>query len=1439
MHHSLFYHYLSMKLTARCVLVLGTLIPSLNVQASQAVGWQELPNTKLIDQCPENGFAGYNYDFKDRCRNIVAWSGGTFDELENKLYVWGGGHADYYGNELYTLDLDSQALLRITAPAEPQDTELKVSQSELAPHDGTQPNSRHNYDGVAFVEHKRKIWTFSGALAGTGDTDDATWHFDTSTNSWQRIEATGQVPRGNYNIVSAYDKSSGKVFLHNRYGLYSYEMTDEGGHYTKLNASYINSNMTAAIDHLNSKMLIIGKGMQVVFDISRDSTFQPIEIPRSGDSKIIDAIAPGLAFNSKDNKFYAWSGDGKVYAMDITEGAWQSVAYMNDPGPQVTNGTLGRFHYSPQDDKFVLYNSVYENGYTLSILNTEDLIPPEKPTHLSYTEPYKGALEVQWSKSVDNVGVAGYRVYINGEMIAEQFETIFKTMAFAPGEALQVQIRAIDSFGNESEPSETLQLQLSNAPATMRLGDCDKEPQLNGRGDIVFCESWDHENWWEGKGYLADPIIARPKPLEAAGVSRTTVVADNCISGSCLKVEMTKDITNSLSAYWPLKNANLAPQNIHLRYYMKLGDNFDANMCTLDGEVLAAGGKFPGLADLRTGADPVGQCGNGGARADGKNCWSMRAIYSDCYSRDGEACHTKPNGAVRFGSYLYHAAQLGTTGDAGFWDGDDYGQTRGTGGTCDSNSSNIYCGKGDGGVFERGFWYRIEMQVTMNTPGLNDGIIRGWVDGVLSYEKLNVNFRELGHDFLHNRLVWLNIYKGGVHGNCSTSNIYLDQMVIALDQPIGGIDSDTLMPPTLNLNVSTHEPASDNPFTVEWQAVNAEQCEATGVWEGRKDTAGSHTLLLDSSGYLRMDCVGQGGTAARQIAIEVDGIPIPPTSDETDIDPGTPTVQLTEPTNLVMTQLDETALVLGWDNFEEDQENIVSYNVYMLGTLIGQSTSKVYEHVNYISGVTAEYAVTAVNVDGFESPMSYPAIIDIPKRFGEPDSIVTLLPVADAMLHASTHKNQGQYENLEVSNIANSVLRFPLELIPQEETIVAATLSLYSTSEVGHNLIGIFATNKHWKESTVTKDNADTGVYWRYEKGDWIDANFNVQGGQAFRQITWADDDISNKQEIDVTELVQYLHANPEQDYGILLKLIQGNATKFASKEYENTQYWPKLTVSLAKLNAPESLSVVRINEDGYTLSWHNDNAPQSVDHYRVFLGGEQIGITTTTEFSSGHIIRGVDVEVQIQAVGIAGNLSAKSATLVMSGPDAVGADVILTSTDDALLTDSSGKNFGAVDSLEVSAIANSLLGFPIQAIGNISSVETATLVLYSLKEYGDIELEVMKVATEWDEESVTRTNATDDSYWLNELGDWIDKNGAPQGDTPFTSMFIVDDDHVGAIRLDITELVNQWLLEPNSNNGLLIKVKDENTFRFASREHSNQMLRPTLELNCAHLCNN
>lgn len=338
-----------------------------------------------------------------------------------------------------------------------------------------------------------------------------------------------------------------------------------------------------------------------------------------------------------------------------------------------------------------------------------------------------------------------------------------------------------------------------SATAATPLGNCSSESGLTGRGDIVFCEGWESADWWRN-GYLKTASTSAPGAAVSADVANTQVVTSGCVSGSCLRVEMKQYQSGALAVHWPLKAAGLQPEELHLRYYLKLGENFDPALCSPDGKPAGSGGKFPGLADVDN--YPEEQCGNGGAFADGKNCWSMRSMFRDCNMGEATqsfACTTKPGAKTRFGSYHYYYGQHGYE-NAGFWDNIEWGQGYYSApfGSCSTADDVGGCGKGDGGVMLNGRWYLVEIYVKMNTPGKADGVVRGWMDGVLSYEKTNMIWRLVGHDNLHVRTVWLNIHAGGEFvGLCTASYVMLDQLVVATGGrvgPFGGRSVDSSPP---------------------------------------------------------------------------------------------------------------------------------------------------------------------------------------------------------------------------------------------------------------------------------------------------------------------------------------------------------------------------------------------------------------------------------------------------------------------------------------------------------------------------------------------------------------------------------------------------------------------------------------------------------------------
>lgn len=1143
-------------IAGRTMVLLGIalLCCSLSYAQQENVGWQALPGTRLTDVCPERSA---EYNFPDKCHNVVrAWSSGALDQASGNLYIWGGGHNDYYGNELYALNAHSKTLERLTEPAPIANPLAKPVQGELAPFDGTQPNARHTYDGMTFMASEKVLWAFSGALAGRTALlhDNKTWLFYPGENSWRIDEASGDIPDGGYGVVSAYDAVTGKIFLHNRKALYSYTLGSEGGVYKRLNGnSALGLGVNAAIDPKNRRMLIIGNGTQILYDLDSSSGYRRIRFPRKGDADFIRKHdAPGLAYNSRDGHFYAWAGDGKLYRFHMDSLSWESLALKNDPGAQGRHGTFGRFDYLPSIDSFVLLHNPRKNAYLLTLPEDDDTQPPAAPGALKASFPYPGALSLGWQASDDNFGVAGYRVFINGELSGETTRPSFKSMAFEPEESLSIQIQAFDSAGNESRLSQPMQLSLPVELPRMRLGDCQSEKRLGDRDDIVYCESWDKEDWWKN-GWLRDAIVGDPRPMTAKTKQHTRIVDEGCLSGKCLEVSMKKGQKKALSAFWPLAEANLAPERIFMRYHFKLGENWDINMCRPDGKKVGAGGKFPGLADIRSGADPSGQCGNGGAASDGINCWSMRLNYRNCASNDGEACSSKTDPAMRLGSYLYHPLQGGSTGSVGHWDSDDWNQSRK--GSCDDRASNLFCGKGDGGVLERGRWYAIEMQVDMNTPGKTDGVIRGWVDGVLSYEKTNMMFRRKGHDFLHNRLAWFNIYKGGVNGNCETSNVYFDQLVIALDRPVGGLDSDTAAPPLLEFSALPIAPSKAEAVQLQWSSENATQCLAGGLWAGEKATSGWETLeAVENSATLRLDCTGPGGKVIRKLSLRVDGKAA---------DSSAPTVILSAPQALHIESQQANYLQLSWDPAPASEE-IVTYRV-LIDDKPGNETADTSALIrNLLPGTELELRVQAVDKNGNRSPSSEALRIEIPPSNSAKNEI-TLYPDADTYLAGSTFKALGSTSRLSLSRDRNILLRFPVELLPVDAEVSAAKLVLRPREQFGDVSAALFLAAHDWSELAASRDFIDNSKRrWAQKLGDWVDAAGQVNGDRAFRTVKLRDNGAKQALSIDVTALVKQWRGG-QTNHGMILVHKQGRSQDFFSKESNYPERWPRLEITLKK----------------------------------------------------------------------------------------------------------------------------------------------------------------------------------------------------------------------------------------------------------------------------------
>ena len=205
-------------------------------------------------------------------------------------------------------------------------------------------------------------------------------------------------------------------------------------------------------------------------------------------------------------------------------------------------------------------------------------------------------------------------------------------------------------------------------------------------------------------------------------------------NGTSLRTDIDEGDHYGTSMRYRFTDEGMAePETLYYQYYVYFPTDF---------EVVRTGGKLPGPAGTYDTA------GWGGRKPDGTNGWSARMAFDQGSDDDH----------VQVGWYCYHV-------DMGSW-GSRWDWTEG--------------GRGD---LEKGEWHCIDGQVTMNTPGENDGVLRGWVDGELAHEKTDVRFRDTTD--LKVQDFWFNVYYGGSWDAPSSSGIHFDGLKLSLGSPIG------------------------------------------------------------------------------------------------------------------------------------------------------------------------------------------------------------------------------------------------------------------------------------------------------------------------------------------------------------------------------------------------------------------------------------------------------------------------------------------------------------------------------------------------------------------------------------------------------------------------------------------------------------------------------
>jgi hypothetical protein len=133
--------------------------------------WTSIPNTSFAPFCTAHENPAVVA--VEGCVAVINdWSGGTFDDGDHRMILWGGGHDGYWGNEVYAFTLSTMSWSLLTTA-----TPLTAAQTSVDPlYDGN-PDSRHTYDGLAYVSDLRAMYAWGGSGASNGFSLDTGWLF--------------------------------------------------------------------------------------------------------------------------------------------------------------------------------------------------------------------------------------------------------------------------------------------------------------------------------------------------------------------------------------------------------------------------------------------------------------------------------------------------------------------------------------------------------------------------------------------------------------------------------------------------------------------------------------------------------------------------------------------------------------------------------------------------------------------------------------------------------------------------------------------------------------------------------------------------------------------------------------------------------------------------------------------------------------------------------------------------------------------------------------------------------------------------------------------------------------------------------------------------------------------------------------------------------------
>lgn len=269
-------------------------------------------------------------------------------------------------------------------------------------------------------------WGVWKGVPGSGTSITWTRLADTSVNETGLVNLTGL----SATTVTGEYSATKQVMVFGS-GTTMYKL-DAAGNFTKMVGSPVNlgiNTSSLSVDPVSGNFLVMTNGSSTMREFNPDGTGSWSTISTTIPSAISALNGPG---------------DGNVSASVTTYGVIMYVKY-------TSSGTV-----------VYLYKHAAGSGSTPP---PSDTIAPTTPTGLSVVAASSSQINVSWTASTDNVGVAGYRIFRQGQQIAMATGTSYQNTGLSPSTTYSYTVAAYDLAGNLSSQSASTSATTLNTTA--------------------------------------------------------------------------------------------------------------------------------------------------------------------------------------------------------------------------------------------------------------------------------------------------------------------------------------------------------------------------------------------------------------------------------------------------------------------------------------------------------------------------------------------------------------------------------------------------------------------------------------------------------------------------------------------------------------------------------------------------------------------------------------------------------------------------------------------------------------------------------------------------------------------------------------------------------------------------------------------------------------